>query len=102
MIVIKKIGVWSMIRLQALLGILIGFVVALGVLIISFLADSIAPVQDTAGSFTFSLGPAALIIFPLVGLVSGVIIGFLTAFLFNVSARFTGGIEVRTEEGKFI
>jgi ABC-type antimicrobial peptide transport system permease subunit len=97
---LKKIGVFSLAKIEALLGAIIGFIVGIIVAFIGTASLGLigmygAQVPRTAGLL---FGVAAIVIFPLLYAVIGFIVGAIVAFLYNVVAGWAGGIEVELVE----
>jgi hypothetical protein len=79
---------------SAILYALISLIVAIPVTLISMTAGSAMKGQPMAALFA---GPAVLIFFPIMYGAVGFIGGIITAALYNLVARWTGGIEVQLE-----
>ncbi|KYK28292.1 MAG: hypothetical protein AYK19_21075 [Theionarchaea archaeon DG-70-1] len=98
---IKKIGVFSMAKIEAALGAVIGFIVGI---IWAIIAVFVRGFAEVAGAPMRTAGPifgvAAIVIMPLLYAVIGFIGGALIAFLYNVIAGWIGGIEIELEEVK--
>jgi hypothetical protein len=99
--VIRHIGVWSVARLYgglcAAMGLLLGAFFALAAM-----AGGMAGAAEGSGLATGALGAmfgvGAIIILPLVYGVLGVIMGALTAALYNLFAGMFGGIEMDIQQ----
>lgn len=105
MIKVKKIGVLSFTKFQAimmaLLGLLAGIIYSFGGLIIDGLV-SIGWVSSTSASTPgLSIGTVlafgALIVMPIIFLIFGFAAGLVEAFLFNLFSKWIGGIELEFE-----
>ena len=86
---LKKIGVLSLAKVQAIIMALFGLVVGffIGVIGVTFGA--------MAGARGFgALGFLAVIILPIVYGVMGFVLGAVTAFVYNLIAGWVGGIEM--------
>ena len=98
---IKKIGVFSLAKIEAVLGAVIGFTVGL---IWAIIALAVGGFSRMAGSPMrtggLGLGVAAIALLPILYAVIGFVGGALVAFLYNVIAGWIGGIEVELEEIK--
>ncbi|MBN2423256.1 hypothetical protein JXB41_08595 [Candidatus Woesearchaeota archaeon] len=92
---IKKIGVLSAGKvlgiLYAILGIFIGLVYSGIAIVFSAFSKSLYP-----GIFSFIFGIGAIITMPIIYGIMGFIGGILTALLYNLIAKWIGGIEVET------
>lgn len=96
---LKKIGVFSLAKIEAVLGAVIGFIVGIIWALIArvfmgFAEMARAPVSREFGMF---FGVAAIVILPLLYAVIGFIGGAIVAFLYNVISGWIGGIEVELE-----
>jgi len=87
---IKKIDVLSLAKFDASVGVIIGLI--WGLVIILF-GDQIAPILKLSIP-TAGLGLASVIISPILYGIVGFIVGAISAFLYNISAKFTGGIKI--------
>ena len=97
MIQVKRLGVLSLGKvmglLYALLGLLIGFIFSCVSVI-----GSVAAISELGGEgLGFLFGIGSIIIFPIFYGVIGFVAGLLVAALYNLIARFVGGIEIYTE-----
>ena len=88
-----RIGPWSMGKIQAILGalfgLIIGFFMALFMIVIGLIS------REPAMAF---VGIGYFIGMPIVYLISGFILGPLLAWLYNVVAGWVGGLELEFEE----
>ena len=99
--VIRRFGIWSVAKLYgallAAMGLLFGAIIALASMIGgaagAFGADSAA----SAGPMAMIFGVGAVIFLPIFYGVLGVVMGALSAGLYNLVAGLLGGIEVETE-----
>ncbi|WP_411894422.1 hypothetical protein [Winogradskyella sp. A2] len=100
---IKKIGVFSFAKFQAFMGLLIGLVFGVIYSIGGLIIDSLVTLEwitsnETPGlSYGTVLAFGALIGMPLIGVIAGYIFGIIQAFLFNLSSKWYGGINLNTE-----
>jgi len=90
--ILKRVGVWSVAKLLCISYGAIGFVVGLLFALLSSSKNSFLP------GFGATLGIATIVIAPLIYAVMGLIAGALSAVLFNIFARVTGGIEFEFDE----
>ena len=98
--VIRRFGVWSVAKLYgallAALGFLVGALIALG----SFIggaSGAFGEAQANAGPMAMLFGVGAIIFLPIFYGVMGIVVGGLSAALYNLFAGLLGGIEVETE-----
>ncbi len=87
---IKQIVPASLAKIMGLLYALLGLIVGVIFLFVSLIALAFTHV---AGWF----GLGAVILFPLMYGVMGVVFGYLTALLYNFAAQWTGGVEFEVE-----
>jgi hypothetical protein len=100
--VIRRIGVLSLAKIQAVLGAGIGLIIGICIALFSLLGGGalMASGQDgsSAGAgMMMGMGLGAVIIFPIFYAVVGFIGGLLSAWLFNLAAGFVGGLEIETQ-----
>ena len=100
---VKKIEMLSFGKLQAIImlivGLLAGIVYSFGGLIIDiFVSLSWITSSETPGlSYGTVLAFGALIGMPLIFAIFGFIFGLIEAFIYNLVARWFGGIEIKLE-----
>lgn len=89
---IKKLGVLSVAKLQAVIMAVVG-------LFIGVIYALLSPIMRTvgAGGVGADLGPIAIIILPIFYGILGFVFGALGAWLYNLFAKWLGGIEVELE-----
>ena len=101
---IRRLDLWSFARFQAvlggLLGILCGALYSIGGLIIDTLVSLgwITSAETPGLSIGTLLAFGALIGMPLIGLAVGFFIGILEAVLFNLGAKWFGGISLKHDQ----
>ena len=84
MVVIKKLGVLSVAKLQAVLMAIVGFIAGLS---FAVFGDILFP----------GLGLLTIVIMPIIYAIMGFIGGAIGAFLYNIVAGWVGGIEIEFE-----
>jgi hypothetical protein len=100
---IKKFNPISFARFQALLGALLGLVAGViysfgGLVIDALVTLGWVTTTETPGlSYGTVLAFGALIGMPLIGAISGLITGTVGVFLYNLFAKWFGGIEIDFE-----
>ncbi|MFH0870096.1 MAG: DUF3566 domain-containing protein [archaeon] len=97
MVVIKKMGVWSVAKIEALVFAILGLIE--GIMVALFAPSALAGMQ-TPVPWEFTLGPWAIIALPLVYLALGFAVGVIGAVIYNVFAKLVGGIEIEFDEDK--
>ena len=97
---IKKLNVFSFALMQAklvgLIGLLLGIIYAFGGLLIdSMVSMNLITSSETPGlSIGTLLAFCAIIGMPIIGLVSGYLLGIIEAILFNLTSKGIGGIKL--------
>lgn len=98
--VIRRFGVWSVAKLYgallAAMGLLFGAVVALASMI-GGAAGALGGDSSASGPMAMMFGVGAVIFLPIFYGVLGVVMGAISAGLYNLIAGLIGGIEVETE-----
>ena len=87
---IKKIDVWSLAKIEAIIGVILGLIIG----ILTFILPPLPGQEQTLkslGVYAIFLAP---IIYAIIGFVSGVVI----AFLYNIVAKWVGGIKIKLED----
>ena len=95
--ILKKINVWSMAKVYGILMGIMGLILELFSGIFSLVFSQI-PYQDGINPPFAALGPASIIVFPIVYAVMGVIVGAITALIYNLAAKLVGGIELEFDK----
>jgi len=99
---IKKIGVFSFAKFQAFLGAIIGLICGIlysfGGLIIDVLVSngllSSAAMETPGLSYGTVLAFGALIVMPVIFTIAGFLLGIIEAILYNLVAKWFGGIKI--------
>jgi hypothetical protein len=100
---VKRVGVLSLGKVFAVLyglfGLIFGVLFSLFAIMGAALGGLAAETGEEAGAAVFGLlfGVGAVIAMPVIYAIMGFIGGILTAALYNLSARFVGGIELDLE-----
>lgn len=99
--VVRRLGVWSAAKIAGALYCALGLIVGLIVALVSLFAAGFAAVSqdegDLPGWFGPALGIGAVVVLPLLYGVIGLLLGAVSAALYNVFARLVGGLEVELE-----
>lgn len=98
---VKRVGVFSAAKiaggLYGAMGLLAGGIFAL----FSVFGASVASMSDSPDApppwFGVVFGLGSIVLFPVFYGVMGLLIGALTAWLYNLSARFVGGLEIEVQ-----
>ncbi len=96
--IVRRVGVWSVARiygaLLAAMGLLFGVMLAL----VSMAGAGLAgEVQDAPTWLAPVFGVGAIIALPIFYGVMGIVVGAVTAVLYNIFAGIVGGISLETE-----
>jgi hypothetical protein len=98
--VIRRFGVWSVAKLYgallAAMGLLFGGIIALASMI-GGASGALGSDATNAGPMAMMFGVGAVIFLPIFYGVLGVVMGAISAGLYNLIAGMLGGIEVETE-----
>lgn len=101
--VIRKIGVMSLGKLMAVMyagiGLLIGVLYALFAVIGGGAMMAMGGEQNAAlgGGMMIGMGLAAVVVAPIVYGIFGFIGGVISAFFFNLAAKYAGGLELEVQ-----
>ena len=99
--VIRRFGVWSVAKLYgallAAMGLLFGAIIALASMIGGVSGAFGGDGPANAGPMAMLFGVGAIIFLPVFYGVMGIVVGALSAALYNLFAGLLGGIEVETE-----
>lgn len=93
---IKKIGPGSLAKTLGVLYALMGFVFGIPLLLVSLFVD-IGGERALSGIEALLFGVLAPVALAVLYGVLGIIFGFIGAWLYNLSAKWTGGIEIETQ-----
>lgn len=98
--VIRRINPISAAKVQGVLGAAIGLLIGACISLVAVAFGGLAASQSDeaigAGMFGMLLGAGAIIVMPIFYGIFGFIGGLIWAFLYNLAAKFTGGIEIET------
>jgi hypothetical protein len=104
--VLKRVGVFSVAKMGGIVGIMVGLVIGViyGLLLMAFGAMFMSGTSDYRGSSdvgagAFVGGLMAMIITPIAYAIVSFIVGAIYAFVYNLAAKFAGGIEMEFESG---
>lgn len=93
--IIRRIGVLSAARMFGILGLAIGLFMGALAFLITSMGGMAAMAQEQSGAgWMAGMGVLAIIAMPLIYGIFMFIAGAIQAFLYNVAARFVGGIEI--------
>lgn len=89
-----KIGVMSLAKVQAIAGVITGFLAGIMFTLASLTASGLSRSSGTGfGSFA-GFGAASIIIMPIMYGIGGFIAGIVGAWLFNLVLKITKGLEI--------
>ena len=92
---IKRIEVKSLVKLLAVIYSVIGFLAGIVFCIVSFFDPAL--LEPQAGDAAGAVGLAAIVVFPLLYGLIGIVSGLLLAWTYNWAVRFVGGLEISLE-----
>jgi hypothetical protein len=92
---VKRIGVSSLGKIMGILYAFAGFIIGVFLALFSLIGAALAP--RTMGAFGALFGVGAIIALPIIYGILGLIIGCITAFLYNLVAGWMGGLEMDLE-----
>jgi hypothetical protein len=92
-IVVRRIGVISLAKMQGALYALVGLIIGAGVSLFALLGAALMnSAGSTAGSVLFGVG--AVILFPIGYGLFGFVLGLIIGGLYNLVAAIAGGVEI--------
>jgi|SRR3989344_5094561 len=96
MVVVKRIGVWSVAKLEAVLMAIMGLIFGVIYFVMSLIIGALGLGNGDAASFGLlaGLGVLGIIFLPIFYGLLGLVMGALSAWLYNVIAGWIGGIEI--------
>ncbi len=100
---IQKIGIWSFCKFNMIVGAIFGLLIGIFFSISSFILGSFASQfggEVQGGGIFAGLGFLAIIIFPILYALGGLIGGAIWGLIFNLVAKWTGGIEIELSNPK--
>lgn len=103
--IVKRIGVWSAAKISGLLyggmGLIFGAIFGLFSLVGMGIATVAAGQSEGAGEAFFGMlfGAGAVLLMPLFYGFMGLVVGAITALIYNLVARLVGGLELQVEPG---
>jgi hypothetical protein len=93
--IIRRVGVWSVSRMYGALTAVAGLVGGLIFACIALVGAGLGPRNEEMPAFIgTAFGVGAVIIFPILYGVMGLVVGAIGAVLYNVFAGMVGGIEI--------
>jgi hypothetical protein len=97
--IVKRVGPMSMARISGALYALMGLIVGAAFSVLALVGVGMGGLGDADGSPipTALVGVGAVILLPLVYGLLGLIMGFITAALYNMVAAAIGGLELDVE-----
>ena len=96
--IIRRIGVLSAAKMFGILGLAIGLLVGVMMFLVTSMGGMAAAAQEQSGAgLVAGMGLLAVIVMPLMYGVFMFVGGAIQAFLYNVAARYVGGIQIEAE-----
>ena len=96
---LKRLKVWPMSRIYAVLMAIMGFILGIFYFILGRVSSSLG-ISSQETELFIKFGAAAIIILPIIYGLLGLVLGALSAFLYNLVARWVGGIEIQFDNKK--
>jgi hypothetical protein len=93
-VVLRRIGVISLAKIQGVLYALLGLIVGGFVSLFSFVGAAFAP-SNAGAQFGAFFGAAAVVLLPIYGVI-GFVTGLILGGLYNLLAGMMGGVEIET------
>ena len=98
---VKRVGVLSLAKLQAIIGVGLGLVIGIPIGLIMMIVGAAVMSQGeggvAGGGMSVGLGLFYIILLPVMYGIGGFIFGVITALIYNVAAGFLGGLELEME-----
>ncbi len=98
MVVLKKLGVWSVAKLQAILMAIMGFFLGIFFVLITAMGGTSSTVATPETTMFQVAGYFSIIILPIFYGIIGLVTGAIGAWLYNLIAKWVGGIEMEFSE----
>jgi len=96
---VRKVGALSLATTSAMGGVFVGLVFGIFVTILYLIVGSALSAAGMASTSSYSsfMGPFAIIVFPISFGLSGFFSGLIGGWIYNLSAKITGGIKLYSE-----
>jgi energy-converting hydrogenase Eha subunit A len=102
---LKRVGVLSLGKMFALIGLIIGLIKGIIIMLLSFLPDLVTSIYDIFGLESLNtlttpildIGILSIVVFPVISVICGFISGCVVAFVYNIFAGKIGGIKINVE-----
>ena len=91
---IQRVDPISAMKVCAVLYAVLGLIIGVFISLLSMVGFMAAASESSSGAFGFIFGAAAIVVLPIFYGVLGAIGGLISAALYNVVARFTGGLQI--------
>lgn len=100
--IIRRVGVLSVAKISAIIAAVIGLLIGILIFLASLAGpmsspDSMAGSNDAGMAWMSGLGALAIVVFPIMYGVVGFIGGAIQGFVYNIAAKFVGGVRIETE-----
>lgn len=95
--IIKRIDALSAGKISGIIAAAIGLIAGLLFLLFGSMIAGLASQQEGSGLLAMGGGIAGVILLPILYGVFGFIGGVIQAFIYNLAARFVGGLRIETE-----
>lgn len=99
--IIRRVGVLSVAKITGIIAAVVGLFIGVLVFLAGSVAGGAAAMGDDASAQGLAMfagmGALAIVLMPIIYGVMGFIGGAIQAFVYNIAARFVGGIRIDTE-----
>lgn len=97
--IIRRIDVLSAAKMGGIIGLALGLIAGILFFLMSSLGGMASALtqHDSGMGWVVGMGALALVMLPVMYAVFGFIGGAIQAFVYNIAARFVGGIRIETE-----
>jgi hypothetical protein len=95
---IKRVGILSLAKFQAVMMGAVGLVIGLMAYLVQALLLGGTPAEAPEAQLAAAFGPMAIILFPVAYGIMGFIVGAVGAALYNLIAKWLGGIEIEIKD----
>lgn len=101
--IIRRIGVLSVAKISAIIAAVIGLLIGILIFLASLAGapmsspDAMAGSNDAGMAWISGLGALAIVVFPIMYGIVGFIGGAIQGWVYNIAAKFVGGVRIETE-----
>lgn len=101
--IIRRVGVLSVAKISAIIAAVVGLLIGIAIFLASLAGapmsapDSMAGTNDAGMAWVSGMGALAIVVFPIMYGILGFVGGAIQGWIYNVAAKFVGGIRIETE-----